>query len=90
MRDKKTGPQGPMGENIMSDGNDSRTKAPASYGRRSFLFAAAGTGAAGLAAVSGAARAASAEEQATAEPGGTSKGYRVTGHVARYYRSTRL
>ncbi|QID16317.1 formate dehydrogenase [Nitrogeniibacter mangrovi] len=70
--------------------DEMRTKRPASFGRRSFLFAAAGTGAAGLAAVSGAARAATPEEAAKAEPEGEGKGYRVTGHVARYYRSTRL
>lgn len=74
----------------MSDTRDTRTKVPASFGRRSFLFAAAGTGAAGLAAISGAARAATPEEAAQAEPDGAGKGYRVTGHVARYYRSTRL
>ena len=89
MRETSNGPAGPMGEETMSDAHDSRTKGPASYGRRSFLFAAAGTGAAGLAAVSGAARAATPEE-ARAEPDGRSQGYRVTGHVARYYRSTRL
>jgi len=87
--DKKTRPDGPMGETNMSDARDPRTKMPASFGRRSFLFAAAGTGAAGLAAVSGTARAA-APEQAVAEPAGEAQGYRVTGHVARYYRSTRL
>ena len=44
--DKKTRPEGPMGEANMSDARDPRTKMPASFGRRSFLFAAAGTGAA--------------------------------------------
>jgi len=87
--DRKTRATGPMGDTNMSDEREPRTKLPASFGRRSFLFAAAGTGAAGLAAASGAAKAAT-PEQAVAEPDGTSQGYRVTGHVARYYRSTRL
>ncbi|WP_227815188.1 hypothetical protein [Nitrogeniibacter aestuarii] len=74
----------------MSDAREKRTKAPASYGRRSFLFAAAGTGAAGLAAATGAAHAATAQETPQAEPDGQGKGYRVTTHVSQYYRSTKL
>ncbi len=89
MTDKKTRPTSRLGDKTMSDARDPLTKGPASFGRRSFLFAAAGTGAAGLAVVSGAAQAATPEE-ARAEPAGKSQGYRVTGHVARYYRSTRL
>ena len=69
MREKNHGPTGPLGENAMSDTRDTRTKVPASFGRRSFLFAAAGTGAAGLAAISGAARAATPEEAAQASMG---------------------
>lgn len=90
MKDNNTG-RGDRrwGEVSMSDAHDSRTRMPASFGRRSFLFAAAGTGAAGVAVLTGTAQAA-APEQALAEPAGDSRGYRVTGHVARYYRSTRL
>ena len=77
----------------MSETRDTRgpgaPSAPASFGRRSFLFAAAGTGAAGVAAATGMAPA-QAREEALSEPDGQASGYRETAHVTRYYRSTRL
>jgi len=64
--------------------------APSSFGRRSFLFAAAGTGAAGVAAVAGIGAAPAVQAEALSTPDGTAAGYRETAHVTRYYRSTRL
>lgn len=64
--------------------------APSSLGRRSFLLAAAGTGAAGVAVVAGVTPTGNAPEEALSEPDGRGAGYRETAHVARYYRSTRL
>lgn len=66
-----------------------RKSAPASYGRRSFLWSAAGAGLAGAAVATGLGRDEPLPE-AQAEPDGKSQGYRVTGHIQRYYRSTRL
>jgi hypothetical protein len=64
-------------------------KAPASYGRRSFLLSAAGAGVAGAAAVTGLQTDAEPPE-AQAEPDGKGQGYRLTGHIQRYYRSAKL
>ena len=64
--------------------------APSSFGRRSFLFAAAGTGAAGVAVVTGMGKSTPAPVAALSEPDGAASGYRETAHVTRYYRSTRL
>lgn len=74
----------------MSDKSQDRTAAPASYGRRSFLFSAAGAGLAGAAVVTGIKQADEPAPEAQAEPDGQGQGYRLTGHIQRYYRSTRL
>jgi len=74
----------------MSKPQDHRRDAPASYGRRSFLFSAAGAGVAGAAAVAGLPTGAEPAPEAQAEPDGKGQGYRLTGHIQRYYRSTRL
>jgi hypothetical protein len=63
--------------------------APASLGRRSFLWSAAGAGLAGAAVATGLGQAEPPPE-AQAEPDGKGRGYRLTGHIQRYYRSTRL
>jgi hypothetical protein len=68
---------------------DDRHNVPASYGRRSFLFSAAGAGLAGAAVATGLGQAEPAPE-AQAQPDGKGQGYRLTGHIQRYYRSTRL
>ena len=74
----------------MKKPDDSQAQRPASFGRRSFLFSAAGTGVAGVAAVTGLGTSDSAIAEALPEPQGQGKRYRVTAHVQRYYRSTRL
>lgn len=62
-----------------------------SHGRRSFLLSAAGAGVAGAAWVGGLGREGeAAPETALAEPADQGRGYRLTGHIQRYYRSTRL
>lgn len=73
----------------MSKPQDDRHNAPASYGRRSFLFSAAGAGLAGAALATGLTQDEPAAE-AQAEPDAKGRGYRLTGHIQRYYRSTRL
>lgn len=74
---------------MSSQPEDDRRTTPASYGRRSFLLSAAGAGLAGAAVATGLGRDEPLPE-AQAEPDGKSQGYRVTGHIQRYYRSTRL
>lgn len=77
----------------MKNTKDDLTHVPSSFGRRSFLFATAGGGVAGAAAVAqatGLQAPAAPTPEALAEPEGEGQGYRVTRHVERYYRSTRL
>ncbi len=78
------------GDLSMKKPDDPQPQRPASFGRRSFLFSAAGTGVAGVAAVTGLGKSDDAVAEALAEPQGKGEGYRVTAHVQRYYRSTRL
>ena len=74
----------------MSKPQDKHPNGPASYGRRSFLFSAAGAGLAGAAAISGVNQGEDKPPEAQAEPDGKGQGYRLTAHIQRYYRSTRL
>jgi hypothetical protein len=74
----------------MSKPKDDRHNAPASHGRRSFLFSAAGAGLAGAALVTRLKQGEEPAPEAQAEPDGKGRGYRLTGHIQRYYRSTRL
>ena len=78
------------GDTSMKKRDDTSPLAPASFGRRSFLFSAAGGGVAGVAAVTGLGKVDSAPPEAVTEPQGQGEGYRLTGHIQRYYRSTRL
>ena len=78
------------GDTSMKKRDDTTPLAPASFGRRSFLFSAAGGGVAGVAAVTGLGTGQSAPPEAQAEPQGQGEGYRLTAHIQRYYRSTRL
>ena len=78
------------GDTSMKKSDDTQAHPPASFGRRSFLFSAAGGGVAGVAAVTGLGKADSAPPEAVTEPQGQGEGYRLTGHIQRYYRSTRL
>lgn len=74
---------------MSSQREDDRRTTPASYGRRSFLLSAAGAGLAGAAVATGLGRDDPAPE-AQAEPDGSGQGYRLTGHIQRYYRSAKL
>ena len=78
------------GDTSMKKRDDTTPHAPASFGRRSFLFSAAGGGIAGVAAVTGLGKGESVPAEAVTEPQGQGEGYRLTGHIQRYYRSTRL
>lgn len=79
-----------IGDTSMKKPDDPQPQRPASFGRRSFLFSAAGTSVAGVAAVTGLGKSDDAIAEASSEPQGQGEGYRVTGHIQRYYRSTRL
>jgi hypothetical protein len=72
-----------------SKAQDDCRKVPASFGRRSFLFSAAGAGLAGATIATGLGRGDPVPEAQT-QPDGSGQGYRLTGHIQRYYRSTRL
>lgn len=78
------------GDIAMKKPDDPQAQRPASFGRRSFLFSAAGTGVAGVAAVTGLGTSDDVLAEASPEPQRQGEGYRVTTHVQRYYRSTRL
>ena len=77
------------GDTSMKKRDDTTPLAPASFGRRSFLFSAAGGGVAGVAAVTGLGTGQSAPPEAQAETG-PGRGLSPTAHIQRYYRSTRL
>lgn len=77
-------------ETPMSKPEDKPAHTPTSLGRRSFLFASTGTGVAALAAVAAVKTPEAPPAEALAEPDGQGEGYRLTGHIQRYYRSTRL
>ena len=74
---------------MRTDQTDDRTETPASHGRRSFLFSAAGAGLAGAALATGL-KQDGATPEAPESTAGQGKGYRLSEHVQRYYRSTRL